>query len=180
METLIETEKEPGSEETEEMPLSWESEVSVLEPAVEEECTPRSQGILSHLRRFVRFFRFAGVSLLCTTVDMTLFYLLSLVTVFPKVQTIFFATATARIVSGTMNFLLNRYFGFRSEMPAKREAFRYLVLFFCQMGMSAGLVSLFSHVFSPVVAVKIVIDLCLFFLSFQVQKNWVFRKKGND
>lgn len=126
-------------------------------------------------RIYGRFLRFALASLAGAAADYLLFYLFSRLLPLPRVRMIFAATALARLGSGLVNFLMNRHFSFRSDKPVEGELVRYAVLFFAQMGASAGLVSLLSRLPVPLLAVKIVVDTTLFFLSYQIQKDWVFR-----
>ena len=53
---------------------------------------------------------------------------------------------------------------------------RYLTLFLCQMLASGGLVWLLSFLPLPLTLIKIVVDTALFFASYFIQCNWVFRK----
>lgn len=128
-------------------------------------------------RIYGRFLRFSLASLAGAVTDYLLFYLLSRVIVLPRVRMIFAATAIARVGSGLVNFVLNRYFSFQSNRPMGREMLRYTVLFFGQMGASAGLVAVLSQLAIPLITAKIVVDTCLFFVSYIIQKNWVFRKE---
>ena len=51
---------------------------------------------------------------------------------------------------------------------------RYLILFFAQMGLSAGLVSLLSAVPVWITLIKATVDLLLFCCSYFLQRWWVF------
>lgn len=140
----------------------------------------------SHFRTVVdsalvygRFLRFIGASLIGAATDFIAFYLLSVIILLPQTPKIFLATALARILSGTVNYLLNRFWSFQSRQPAGKEILRYCILFICQMGASAGLVSLLTLLPIPVVAAKLIVDICLFIVSFAVQKNWVFKKEAD-
>lgn len=125
-----------------------------------------------------RFLRFAASSLTGFLVDYSLFrILLEKVFVSTLSTYIFLATAMARICSGIVNFLLNRRWSFHSRQPAGGELIRYLLLFIGQMAASGGLVSALSHTFIPVPAAKIIVDTILFFVSFRIQKDWVFRSR---
>lgn len=141
--------------------------------------TSHFRPIVDSVRVYGRFLRFACASLIGAAADYILFYIASVLIALPQTEMIFAATAIARIGSGIVNYLLNRYFSFQSRKPMGSEIIRYGILFFCQMGASAGLVSLISLMPIPVIVVKLIVDTCLFFASFTIQKNWVFRK-GRD
>jgi len=133
--------------------------------------------VVDSCRVYSRFLRFVAASLIGSVLDYVLFYILILLLTFSQMQMIFVATVLARIGSGSVNYLLNRYWSFCSRMPASSEMIRYAILFFCQMIASAALVSLISFFFVPVIASKIIVDTALFFLSFRIQKDWVFRQE---
>ncbi len=92
---------------------------------------------------------------------------------------IFTATLAARILSSLLNFLLNKKAVFHSDAPVKRAVFRYYLLCVCQLGTSWLLVWLFSELFAAAalgeIFLKIPVDVALFFVSYQIQKRWVFR-----
>ena len=132
--------------------------------------------IVDSARVYGRFLRFAGASLVGALADLSLFYLLFHMIPLPRTGAVFIATALARICSGIINFLLNRYWSFNSRKPVGGQAVRYGILFLCQMAASAVLVSLLSWAFLPEMAAKVIVDICLFFASYIIQKNWVFGK----
>lgn len=134
--------------------------------------------IADSARVYGRFLRFAAASLAGALVDIGLFALLGLVFSFEKAGTIFAATAAARVVSGLANFFINRHFSFKSRMRVGGEAVRYGILFIAQMLASAALVSLLSALPAATVVLKIAVDTVLFFISFRIQNNWVFRQDG--
>lgn len=138
--------------------------------------TSHFRPVADSLRVYGRFVRFALSSLAGAAVDCLLFYLITLLLVLAQTEKIFLATAIARVGSGTVNFLLNRHFSFRSRMPAGREIVRYIILFLGQMCASGILVALASNIL-PVLPAKILVDTLLFFLSFRIQKNWVFAEE---
>ncbi len=136
--------------------------------------------IADSARVYGKFLRFAASSLTGALSDILLFYLLSLLLsgeVFSLDDTavIFAATVLARICSGVVNYTLNRVWSFKSRGSLGLEAVRYGALFAAQMCASAGLTALLACIL-PSVAAKIVVDTCLFFVSYAVQKNWVFKR----
>jgi putative flippase GtrA len=87
------------------------------------------------------------------------------------------ATVIARTLSSILNYGLNRTWCFHSSESVRRSGFRYLVLFFLQMGMSAALVALIAPLFTETLLAKILVDVSLSFFSYYVQKHWVFQRK---
>ncbi|MGN0317589.1 MAG: glycosyltransferase [Lachnospira sp.] len=93
---------------------------------------------------------------------------------------ILIATTSARVLSSAFNYSVNRKIVFHSKERAKNTAVKYYILWFFQMMISFGLVCLATDILSLSVVftgiAKIIIDLLLFLLSYQIQKRWVFRK----
>lgn len=87
------------------------------------------------------------------------------------------AAFVARICSGIVNFLFNKYVTFNSKERSSSEAVKYFILFVCQMMASAFFTSLFNKVLNAATGAKIIVDLILFFISYRIQRVWVFRKK---
>ena len=82
----------------------------------------------------------------------------------------------ARVVSAGYNFFLNYRVVFKSSGAVWKSAVRYFVLAVVQMLASAGLVSLLYGVLGgSEVAVKILVDVFLFFISFLIQREIVYR-----
>ncbi len=127
------------------------------------------------------FLRFMITSLSGFAVDYSLFYILlgflRHVHVRHKSRRIMIATIIARMISGVVNFALNKKYAFKSKGNTLPEMMKYLVLFFCQMGASAMLTTALSVVLPTPVA-KVVTDSGLFFVSYIIQNRVVFREKS--
>jgi putative flippase GtrA len=87
------------------------------------------------------------------------------------------ATVTARLSSGCLNFMLNKYWVFESKRRSVTEAFLYLVLFSGQMMMSWLLVAGLRYLPLHLTVIKIFVDTGLFFISYIIQKNVIFTEK---
>lgn len=86
------------------------------------------------------------------------------------------ATVAARIISSVYNFTVNRKVAFRADGKVGVQLVKYYCLAAVQMLVSAGLVILLVKVLPfGDTAVKILVDVCLFFLSYQIQKRWIFQ-----
>lgn len=62
-------------------------------------------------------------------------------------------------------------------MQAAGQSVRYAILAVCQMTVSGASVSLLARLGLPAMLSKIIVDTCLFFVSYNIQKKWVFRKE---
>ena len=136
--------------------------------------------IFAHL--FRQMFHFMLSSMSSTAVDFLLFFTLTqLITLGNEKLQIFMAQATARVCSGVLNFLLNRYWVFYAD-PKHRSnmggsALSYILLWFFIFGASTGLVMLASRwvPYRLLPYAKVGIDMLLFFVSYLCQKLVVFR-----
>ncbi|MBQ9041810.1 MAG: bifunctional glycosyltransferase family 2/GtrA family protein [Eggerthellaceae bacterium] len=132
------------------------------------------------VRIYKQFLRFAGSSLSCSLVDLALFALISSVFNLGTAVLVTLATVIARVASGALNFTLNRAWSFSDagsqNGAVRKQAMRYGVLFVAQMMASALLVTLLSWMPLPLVGVKVLVDGTLFFASYFIQRNWVFKK----
>ena len=77
-----------------------------------------------------------------------------------------------------MNFTLNKLWSFSSTGNTRKELGRYGSLFLVQMLASYVLVQLLSFLPLPAVLWKIPVDVGLFFISYAVQRRWVYGQKG--
>lgn len=92
------------------------------------------------------------------------------------------STAVARACSSFANFSANNAVVFENRKHYKRALVRYYCLCIPQMLVSAGLVTLINHLLAnsvPILAtlVKFAVDTCLFFISYGIQREWVFTQK---
>ena len=65
---------------------------------------------------------------------------------------------------------------FKNEAKAKKQALRFIILFFIIMCLSTVLVSALSFIPIPVTLIKAVIDLLLWTVNYTVQRKWVFKE----
>ena len=86
------------------------------------------------------------------------------------------STVLARVISATCNYALNYKVVFESRKKVHTSGVRYFILALIQMSLSALLVTggcgLLPAV--PEVAVKVIVDSVLFFISYAVQQRYVF------
>lgn len=136
-----------------------------------------------------RFFRFIAASLLSFLVDYAIYLLLNNllrayapgldVTIglapFRFIARIGLAAGLARIVSSTFNFLVNRKYVFASRMRIGASFWRYAVTVVVILCLSAWLTSSLHVWFGwSDNFIKMPVDIVLFFLSYYIQRRWVF------
>lgn len=128
---------------------------------------------------FRQLLRFAMSSAACSLVDLVLFAIIAASFLLSTGMLVALATITARLCSGALNFLLNRVFSFRAESGGySGQIMRYIALFLGQMTASMLLVTLLATTGIPLLAAKIVVDGGLFFASYFIQRNWVFKESA--
>ena len=89
------------------------------------------------------------------------------------------ATIIARVLSSVINFTINCKTIFHGKV--KQSLIKYYILWLCQLCCSYGIVYLFGHILLlPLTIVKLIGDLCLAMLSYQIQCRWVFKIKDNS
>ena len=124
------------------------------------------------------FFRFGISGLLSSVFDILLFAFLSkfVFVSLSVVDCVLFSTFIARVCSSLFNYTINRCFAFKSTQNVKKSLVKYYLLCLCQMLLSWLLVvGLFEVLHFDTTLLKIFVDGVLFFVSFQIQKHWVFK-----
>ena len=164
------------------------AEVVIDTVYIEENASTHFRPIRDSLKIYAVIFKFIGSSLASFIVDILLFTLLNVLlsktTPMTGETVLAIATAGARLLSSVFNYTVNRRMVFRSEASVGSSLWKYYVLAVCQMALSYGLVYLFSiavfHLSDGSLwetVIKLIVDVCLFLLSFQIQQRWVFAGK---
>lgn len=88
------------------------------------------------------------------------------------------STVCARIVSASYNYLINYKIVFCSKTRHHVSYVKYFFLAVIQMSMSAFFVTACVNIFIPFpeVAIKMIVDTLLFFLSYKIQQKYIFRE----
>lgn len=156
----------------EEMPI----ETVYLENNSETHFRPLQDSVIIYRILFGEFFRYLFSALSASVIDLLLFYLLS--RQIPGTTGIWIATAIARLVSSLYNYSVNRKVVFESQRTVKQTVWRYYGLCIVQAACSAALVSVFFS-FLPLskTLCKVIVDTVLFFISYRIQRRFVFGEK---
>lgn len=129
--------------------------------------------LIDSIRIYFVFLRFVFSSLLSFLIDILCFVLFVWIT-----NDILISTYTARVISGTFNFLFNKHAVFlkNGQSNVKVEALYYLILCVVISTLSAiGVKNISEHSQLNLVFIKIFVDLGLFIISFLIQKYIIFR-----
>ncbi len=141
------------------------------------------------LKIYAVIFKFMLSSGLSSIIDIVMFTLLNMLMpaqMDEKIR-VLVATVGARVVSSLFNFFANRTRVFKSTEAVGKTMLRYYILCVIQTACSYGLVYLLTKLIAPPFRIiesliKIVVDVVLFFISFRIQREWVFggKKKQNS
>lgn len=126
---------------------------------------------------FRSFLSFIFTSVSCTLLDLLLFTLLArwvLPTDFG--WRIPLATVLARVVSATVNFIVNKNIVFQKKGHLLSSAAGYFTLAVAQMSLSAFTVNRLYHLLGwHETLIKVIVDTILFIISYTIQKRVIFR-----
>lgn len=161
-------------------------EVKIETVYIEENATTHFRPIKDSIIIYAVILKYILGSLLSFLIDIGIFTAMQFI-VGGKVSkgvNILIATVVARIISSLFNFFYNRNAVFESKENIGKTMGRYYILCVCQMGISYGLVYLLSDVLNAskgiTSVIKLIVDVCLFLLSFQIQRKWVFSNKKEN
>ena len=127
---------------------------------------------------FKDLFRFIGASLISSIMDICIFSLIAKIIFQGDITYIFIATAIARILSGILNFILNKKWSFESKDKIEPQIVKYSLLFISQMIISALAVTVVVRILNLLILSKVIVDFSLFIISYFIQKNFIFTNKS--
>ena len=128
---------------------------------------------------FRLFFKFALSGILSFLIDIGLFafFTKAIFSSIAPAGAIFWGTLLARICSSLFNFNVNRKLVFKEKNQAGHALARYYILCAVQMVCSWLLVTFFYKLLHvDTTFLKGCVDLVLFFISFQIQRLWVYKE----
>lgn len=154
-------------------------EVPISTVYIEDNRATRFHPIKDSLQIYLQLAKFSLSSVVSFLVDIITFMLIcKMLNQYAIVGVVFLATLISRFSSSIVNYLTNKQLVFCYEGTMHGTAIRYYTLCVLQALLSFSLVAVLTHIFSAayVLPLKILVDGCLFLLSFNIQKYWVFQK----
>lgn len=153
-------------------------EVPIKTIYIEENKTSHFNPIKDSVRIYMIFGKFLFSSLSSSVLDLVLFsifcYLLKGMQ-WGSITYIMASTVFARILSAVYNYSINYKVVFESKSSVGSTLARYFLLALVQMCCSALLVNFLYPLFGGAeVLIKIPVDVCLFFISFVIQREFVY------
>ncbi|MHB8963954.1 MAG: GtrA family protein [Saccharofermentanales bacterium] len=135
--------------------------------------------LLDSIRIYMLILKFLSASVGSCFIDLTVFTIVMAILSASALEwKVTAATIIARIISSLFNYAVNRNFVFQSQKRVTDTIRKYYILAFFQMLLSLGGVyglTLLLGIHST--AIKAFVDLILFFIGFQIQREWVFNAK---
>lgn len=126
---------------------------------------------------FSNFLMFSGSGILSFLIDISIFAFLTKC-ILGKIDvaiSVFIGTVVARVISSYCNYSMNKQI-FKGNQ--KNSFIKYYILCAVQLLVSWGLVVLvYDKIQWDTTIIKVIVDTVLFLISYQIQKNWVFRRK---
>lgn len=128
---------------------------------------------------FGTFFKYIFSSLSASIIDLLTFQILILIVSGAKLQNqILIATVIARIISSIHNYLLNAHLVFKTTEKISKTIVGYYLLAIVQMLCSWVFVYLLATKLQlPKVVIKMLVDTALFFISYRIQKKYIFSER---
>lgn len=154
------------------------------DPDAEQHFRKGKDTFLILLSIFKKFIMYSVTSLMATFVDLLLFGIFTSVTFAGNPMAIIYSTILARVVSGSVNYILTKHFVFRYQSRAKeqaRSAGQFVVLQAAQCLASAFSVHILDLLLNGnVVGLKVLVDAILFFVSYKVQHKYIFKDSKKE
>ncbi len=129
------------------------------------------------IRIYSRFFKFFLSAVSSFIIDLGMFTLLIPFFQNYTYNNIIFAALSARIISSLYNFTINKYVVFKKHKTQEANSLlKYYILVALIISISAVSVQFLYRItnINPA-ALKVFVDLCLFCLSYVLQRLWVFK-----
>jgi len=138
-----------------------------------------------YLLVFESFIKFSISGIIAFLIDYILFYILHNFIFYDYKLgiSILLSTIIARIISSVINFTFNKtivFNAFKQESNFKLLV-KYYSLCICQMIVSAEVVTRLSNLLNTSAnIVKILVDITLFFISYRIQRKFIFKQKKGE
>lgn len=113
--------------------------------------------------------KFAASSGVATVIDYVLVLLLNSLT-----GALFFPVVTARLVSASVNFAMNRRVFEATGVPLRRSALRYAALAVAVVAGSYTMLAVLTGIGMPLWIAKIIADTTMYLVSYSAQSRYVF------
>ena len=158
------------------------SEVKIRTIYLDENASTHFHPVRDSFKIYKVILKFGMSSILSSVIELLAFTLVNMILDLLPVDfrleiSVLIASAVSRVISALCNYKMNRALVFNSG--CRSSFIRYAILCAGQLMVSATLVSLLSYLFTAETfgqtMIKAIVDTTLFFISYRIQKCWVFR-----
>ena len=153
-------------------------EVPIKTIYIEDNRTSHFNPIKDSIRIYMTFGKFLFSSLSSSVLDLCLFSIFCALLKgrdLHMLNYITLSTVMARLLSAAYNYMINYKIVFESRGSLIKTLSRYVLLAVCQMSLSALLVNIiYPYIGGFETFVKIPVDIMLFFLSYVIQREFVY------
>ncbi len=153
-------------------------EVPIKTIYIEDNRTSHFNPIKDSIRIYMTFGKFLFSSLSSSVLDLCLFSIFCALLKgrdLHMLNYITLSTVMARVLSAAYNYMINYKIVFESRGSLLKTLSRYVLLALCQMSLSALLVNIiYPYIGGFETFVKIPVDIMLFFLSYVIQREFVY------
>lgn len=153
-------------------------EVPIKTIYIEDNRTSHFNPIKDSIRIYMTFGKFLFSSLSSSVLDLCLFSIFCALLKgrdLHMLNYITLSTVMARLLSAAYNYMINYKLVFESRGSLIKTLSRYVLLAVCQMSLSALLVNIiYPYIGGFETFVKIPVDIMLFFLSYVIQREFVY------
>lgn len=155
-------------------------EVKIIEVPIETVYINNNEGshfnpIRDSIKIYAILLKFVAASIASSVVDISMFAIITSAIKPLTEMYVPLATVGARIVSAIFNYFINKNVVFENRKSTVFTGIKYLILCIVQMTASALLVmGIYSVLPLSETLIKVVVDIVLFFISFQIQKTFIF------
>ena len=152
-------------------------EVTIQTVYIDQNRASHFNPFLDSLRIYKQIVKFGFSSIGCSIIDISLFTLLfRMFTASQFTHPLFGATVISRLISSGINFSLNKKVVFKSKEGVLPQAVKYYMLCCVQMLCSWLILEELTQLgLSQVVLLKMLTDTFLFFISYGIQRLFVFK-----
>lgn len=125
---------------------------------------------------FTNFVKYMWIALFSFLIDISLFQLFIFMFSYMTIGTrIGIATVGARCLSSAFNYTANKHAVFNSQKSVKSTFLNYYLLVLFQLTVSwLSVYLIYTSTGYPEATIKLFVDLALFFISYRIQRSWVF------
>ncbi len=160
------------------------SEVKIRTIYLDENASTHFHPIRDSIKIYAVILKFSISSIASALIELLVFTLINLLLDLTPWElktevSILIASFISRLISALCNYKMNRALVFCSG--CRSSLLRYAMLCIIQLLVSATLVTLLTYLFTAKTfgqtVLKAIVDTALFFISFRIQKEWVFKSK---